>query len=53
MVTADGVPDRVRTCNLQLRRLSRYPIVPRGQKLLRAVFGGREGGNISFTTIFI
>ena len=26
-----GVPDRNRTCNLRLRRASRYPVVPRGQ----------------------
>ena len=25
-----GVPGRVRTCNLRLRRASRYPVVPRG-----------------------
>ena len=29
-VTVIGVPGRSRTCNLRLRRASRYPIVPRG-----------------------
>ena len=28
----DGVPGRVRTCNLLLRREPRYPVVPRGRK---------------------
>ena len=27
-----NVPDRVRTCNLRLRRPTRYPIVPRGPR---------------------
>src|SRR5690606_23988265 len=27
-----GVPGRNRTCNLRLRRASRYPVVPRGQE---------------------
>ena len=28
-----GVPGRVRTCNLRLRRALRYPVVPRGLSL--------------------
>ena len=30
-----NIPDRIRTCNLRLRRPTRYPIVPRGHATTR------------------
>lgn len=30
-IQASSIPDRIRTCNLRLRRPTRYPVVPRGR----------------------
>lgn len=35
------VRDRIRTCNLRLRRPTRYPIVPRGLKRPKSIVTGR------------